>query len=288
MKVGNKVKVKSWEEILKTLDGKYQCRNLYKGSGLISFNKEGMSPYVDLIGTISEINKNTGNIRINFKEQDFTWWWWHPSWLELIPEELDIDKYCNPKWLIFCMIFQYLSGNCPNPSIFKYFSTPSKEQRGFNFVNFEYDFLNIQKGRVPFPDWPILNLPLDEAYVILEYCYKYETFKKDLEFFTRDVGNIIFRGFPWNSTPEGDDYWTNRYKYYQTLTSKEELKTVVAQTDIKYLETQIKTENYENKLQRKKSIVIRGTVPEGSITCGRKRKTSIAVGYLSNSVCIGG
>ena len=287
MKVGDKVKVKSWEEILKTLNKDFCCTNLNKDSGLVYFNKRDMSLYIDLTGTISEIDKSTGNIQIKFKERNCLFWW-HPSWLELIPEELDIDKNCNPKWLIFCMIFQYLSGNCPNPSIFKYFSTPIKRDGGFDFKDFEYDFINIQNGNVPFPDWPILNIPLNEAHVILEHCYKYGIGKKNLEFFTYDVNTIIFGGFPWNRTPEGGDYWDYQSKYYQGSISKEELKTTLTQTDIKYLETQIKTENYENKLQRKKSVVIRGTVPEGSVTCGRKRKTSIAVGYLSNSVCIGG
>lgn len=278
MKVGDKVKVKSREEILKTLNEDSSCRNLNKGSGSVYFNKKDMSSYVDLIGTISEIDKRTENVQIKFKEQNCIYYW-HPSWLELIPEELDVDKNCSSKWLIFCMIFQHLSGNCPNPSIFKHFSTPTKGNGGFNFFDFEYDFRNIREGRIPFPDWPILNIPLDEAYIILEHCYKYGESKKDLEFFTQDVSSIIYSGFIWINTPEEGTYWNDRYFYYKGITSKEESETVL---------TQIKTENYENKLQRKKSIIIRGTVPEGSITCGRKCKTSIAVGYLSNSVCIGG
>ena len=281
MKVGDKVKVKSWEEILKTLNKGYYCLEPCKDGEATYFNKEGMFQYVNLTGTISRIDRSTGNIEIKSKDWSCPWWW-HPCWLELIPEELDVDKDCSSKWLIFCMIFQYLSGNCPNPSIFKYLFTPTTEDGGFNFSRFKYDFLNIQKGNVPFPDWPILNIPLDEAYVILEHCYKYEINEKNLEFFTQDVSSIIRNGFPWNSTPEGVDYWDDRSKYYYVSTSKEELGT------LRNTITQIKTENYENKLQRKKSIVIRGTVPEGSITCGRKRKTSIAVGYLSNSVCIGG
>ena len=278
MKVGDKVKVKSWEEILKTLDENFSCINLNKDSGDIYFDKVNMFPYVDLTGTISEINERTRNIKIKFKERVCTWWW-HPSWLELIPEELDVDKDCSSKWLIFCMIFQYLSGNCPNPSIFKYMPTPAKKDGGFDFSDFRYDFIGLRKGNRIFPDWPILNIPLDEAYIILEHCYKYGESKKDLEFFTQDVSSIIYSGFIWINTPEEGTYWNDRYFYYKGITSKEESETVL---------TQIKTENYENKLQRKKSIIIRGTVPEGSITCGRKCKTSIAVGYLSNSVCIGG
>lgn len=286
MKVGDKVKIKSWEEISKTLNEECYCRKPCKDGKLIYFNKEGMLRYVNLTGTISEIHSN-GNITLKIKDRIYGWRW-HPSWLDLIPEELIVDKDCSSKWLIFCMILQYLSGNHPNPSIFKYFSTPRKEDGGFNFRDFEYDFLNIKKGNAPFPDWPILNLPLDEAYKILEHCYIYESCKKSLDFFTFEVSTIICGGFPWTSTPEGDDYWSYQYKYYEGSISKEKLEEVTKQIKSETLTTQIKTENYENKLQRKKSIVIRGTVPEGSITCGRKRKTSIAVGYLSNSVCIGG
>ena len=285
MKVGDKVKVKSWEEILKTLSKQYYCLKPCKDGEATYFNKEGMFQYLGLTGTISKIDKETGDVRIESKDW-YCDWWWHPSWLELISEELDVDKDCSSKWLIFCMIFQYLSGNCPNPSIFEYAYTPLKNERGFDFSDFEYDFISIFKERVPFPDWPILNLPLDEAYTILEHCYKYGASKKDLEFFTQDIKYIIFGGFQWNKTPEGENYWNYQLKYYQGSISKEKLE--ISLTQQKISTTQIKTENYENKLQRKKSIVIRGTVPEGSITCGRKRKTSIAVGYLSNSICIGG
>lgn len=286
MKVGDKVKIKSREEILKTLNDSYFCINPNKDGTNIYFNKDLMFDYVNLTGTISKISNNE-NVQIKFTDSTNTWWW-HPSWLDLIPEELIVDKDCSSKWLIFCMIFQYLSGNCPNPSIFKYLATPQQEDGGFNFGDFEYDFINIQKGNAPFPDWPILNLPLDEAYKILEHCYIYESCKKSLDFFTSEVSTIICGGFPWESTPERGDYWSYQYKYYEGSISKEKLEEVTKQIKSETLTTQIKTENYENKLQRKKSIVIRGTVPEGSITCGRKRKTSIAVGYLSNSVCIGG
>lgn len=274
MKVGDKVRVKSWEEILKTVDDKYYSINLDKCGGRIYFDRDSMYQYTSLTGTISNIDNYTGNVQIKFSKDCSRYW--HPCWLDLIPEKLTVDKNCSSRWLIFCMILQYLSGNCPNPSIFKYMFTPHRESGGFDFSDFKYDFINLQEGNIPFPDWPILNLPLDEAYTILEHCYTYGSSKKDLEFFTDDISTIIFCGFLWANTPEGDIYWNSRLVNYKYPTSEEKL------------ETQIKIENYENKLQRKKSIVIRGTVPEGSITCGRKRKTSIAVGYLSNSVCIGG
>lgn len=41
-----------------------------------------------------------------------------------------------------------------------------------------------------------------------------------------------------------------------------------------------KEEKYENQFQRKKACVKRGTRPEGSTVCGRRGKTSVAVGHL--------
>lgn len=203
MKVGDKVRVKSWEEILKTVDDKYNSINLDKCGRRIHFDRDSMYQYTSLTGTISNIDNYTGNVQIKFSKDCPIYW--HPSWLDLIPEKLTVDKNCSSRWLIFCMILQYLSGNCPNPSIFKYMFTPHKESGGFDFFDFKYNFINLQKGNIPFPDWPILNLPLDEAYVILEHCYTYGT-KKDLGFFTNDISTIILCGFPWDNTPEGDIY----------------------------------------------------------------------------------
>lgn len=285
MKVGDKVKVKSWEEILKTLNKEYYCLKPCKDGQLTYFSRNSMLRYLGFIGTISEIHPN-GNIQLKIKDQICDWWW-HSCWLDLIPKELDVDKDCSSKWLIFCMIFQYLSGNCPNPSIFKYFTTPSKNDGGFNYVDFEYDFLDIQSKKIPFPDWPILNLPLDEAYKILEHCYKYGNTKKNLEFFTQNVGSIVFAGFLWENTPEGHDYWNYKCAYYKGIISREKLEEYIKPTKSEILTTQIKTKNYEIKLQEKRGIILRGTVPKGNKQSSGKYETSIVSRPLGYTVCSG-
>ena len=281
MKVGDKVKVKSWEGILKTLDGEYYCQKPCKNGDKIYFNGDNMFQYVNLIGIISSIDNNTGNVLIKFTNQPSSWWW-HPSWLELISEESDVAKDYNPKWLIFCMIFQYLSGNCPNPHIFKDKFTPTKINGGFDFIEFKYDFVNIQWEKVSFPDWPILNIPVDEAHTILEHCYKYGESNKTLEFFTRDVSTIVYSGFLWENTPEGDEYWSN---YNKAINLKVKLEKSLTQQKIST--TQIKTKNYEIKLQEKRGIILRGTVPEGNKQSSRKYEASIVSRPLGYAVCSG-
>lgn len=285
MKIGDKVKVKSWEKILKTLNKEYYCIYPGKDGQLTYFSRSSMSRYLNFTGVISEIHPN-GNIKLKITDQICDWWW-HPCWLDLIPEELTIDKDCSSEWLIFCMIFQYLSGNCPNPSIFKYLTTPPKENGGFTYIDFEYDFIGIQKGNIPFPDWPILNIPLDEAYKILEHCYKYGKIKENIKFFTQSVGSIVFTGFLWGVTPEGRAYWQDYHAYYAGTISRERLEESIKPTKSEILTTQIKTKNYEIKLQEKRGIILRGTVPKGNKQSSGKYETSIVSRPLGYTVCSG-
>ena len=127
----------------------------------------------------------------------------------------------------------------------------------------------------PLPNWPILTLDIDFAELILTRIYEYSICEICLSTFTKSIDCII-NCINWCETPEGFDFWNTKFEYYYS------------NTDSKTLKQPNKKENHEIKLQRKKSTVIRGTVPEGSITRGRKRKVTITVGYLSNSVCIGG
>lgn len=76
--------------------------------------------------------------------------------------------------------------------------------------------------------------------------------------------------FNWAKTPQGEQFWNN-----------------INQGDYSVFTSSIKTDKNEIKLQRKESTVIRGAVPEGCILCGKKGKSSIAVGPLSFRKCIG-
>lgn len=76
MKVGDKVRVKSWEEILKTVDDKYNCINLSKDGARIHFDRDSMYQYTNLTGTISNIDNVTGNVQIKFSKDCPRYW--HP------------------------------------------------------------------------------------------------------------------------------------------------------------------------------------------------------------------
>ena len=185
----------------------------------------------------------------------------------------EVKSVFSEKRLIFFMCLQLLSGNRPDKSIFKD-RVPFQFEGGFDWTEFREELL-IESVTSFLPDWPILTLDIDFAELILTRSYEYPIGQIDLDVFTKPVHYII-DSIEWSNTPEGYDFWDMKWAYYKSNTDSETLKQPN------------KTENHEIKLQRKKSTVIRGTVPEGSITRGRKRKVTITVGYLSNSVCIGG
>lgn len=280
MKVGDTVKVKSREEILKTLDKDYRCIHPNKDeSHHINFN-DLMFNYTGLIGTISKIDDTTGNVQIKFTNQTASWWW-HPSWLELIPEELDYlnDGSIEQRSLCLALIRQVMSGNELDVEYLRSYNNsafPPKEHNGFYYNDYPQDewVFNTRIAK-NIPDWPCLNLKPE----ILEEAIKNCLTQYDLQHFKKHIGRNISAWFVFSNTKKRD-FWNKVARILDTAHLE-----LVKDTNIKQ---PYKTKENENKLQRKKSIVIRGTVPEGSIACGRKRKTSIAVGYLSNSVCIGG
>ena len=274
MKVGDKVKVKSWEEILKTLNKGYNCLESCK-DGEATYFKESMFQYVNLIGTISKIDKGTGNIEIKSKDWSCPWWW-HPSWLELIPEESDYlnDGSIEQRSLCLALIRQAMSGNEPNLNIF----TPNepcnaKDAGGFYYADFPEDswFRTIAKN---FPNWPCLKLKPE----ILEEAIKNCLSQHDLPYFKECVKENINRWFVFNYT-EKPDFW---YKVVYTLGTIP-LETV-KNTNI---EQPIKEQKNEIKFQRRKSTVLRGTVPEGSQQSSGKCKATTCSGHLSYQVCSG-
>ena len=257
-KVGDEVTIKSWEEIKATLDDK----NDYKKDS-IAFTS---SMYNDLGKTYKITNIITAR---KYPRYLINNWGYVEDWIK--PKE--VESVFSEMHLIFFMCLQFLSGNRPDKSIFKN-RIPFKDEGGFNWVEFNEE-LSIPDITSPLPNWPILTLDIDFAELILTRIYEYPLGQIDLDVFTKPV-NYIIDNIDWSNTPEGFDFWDAKWAYYNS------------NTDSKTLKQPNKTENHEIKLQRKKSTVIKGTVPEGSITRGRKCKVTITVGYLSNSVCIGG
>lgn len=255
-KVGDEVTIKSWEEIKVTLDDAS-----YYIKGTIGFTG-AMHKDLEKTYKIKDINSNTKYPRYLIND-----WWYVEDWIK--PKK--VASVFTKKHLILFMCLQLLSGNRPDKSIFTD-RVPYKHEGGFNPAYFIKE-LHMKFITGPLPDWPIFTLDIDFAELMLTRIYEYPIGLIDLKNFTGSIPFII-GSIEWSNTPEGYDFWNARWEYYNSDTYSKTLKQPN------------KKENHEIKLQRKKSTVIRGTVPEGSITRGRKRKVTITVGYLSNTICI--
>lgn len=263
-KVGDWVRIKAQSEIKQTLDKdanyKYDTQLVF-----VSYMKN----YCGKVCKITDICSKTKHLRYQINNE----YWFVEDWFEFISTS---SKFSD-KTLILCMCLQLLSGNRPNVQIFKD-SVPFKTEGGFNWYEFQNQ-LSMELITDPTPNWPILTLDLEFAELLLTRMYKYPFSSLiDIDKFKKSIGDLIDE-INWTETPEGFQFWNEKCQYYDSISDSEILK---------HQEQPYKTKNHEIKLQRKKSTVIRGTVPEGSITRGRKRKVTITVGHLSNSVCIGG
>lgn len=261
-KVGDEVTIKSWEEIKETLDDS----NNYKG---------------DTISFVADMHKDLGKTYkidqiengLKYTRYQLNYWWYVEDWIK--PKETK-SRFSN-KHLIFYMCLQLLSGNKPNYRMFKD-RIPFKDEGGFDWHEFA-DKLSMNFATQPCPNWSILTLDIDFAQLLLTRLYECPFFSLiDIDEFKKPIA-LLIDDINWVQTPEGFQFWDKKCQYYKSKSDSEILTNQ---------EQSYKTENHEIKLQRKKSTVIRGTVPEGSITRGRKRKVAITVGHLSNAVCIGG
>lgn len=278
MKVGDKVRVKSKEEILKTLNKDYRCIHPNKDESHINFN-DLMFDYTDLIGTISKIANTTGNIQIKFTNQTSSLWW-HPSWLELIPEEAAYlnDGSIEQRSLCLALIRQVMSGNKPDVECLRNYTNsafPDKAHEGFNYWDYLQDeWRSSTRVAENIPDWPCLNLKPE----ILEEAIKNCLTQCGLQWFKAYIEHNINSWFVFSNT-EKCDFWRKVAKTLDT-THLEPIKDT-------NIEQPYKTKENEIKFQRRKSIVIRGTVPEGNQQSSGKCKTATCCGHLGYQVCSG-
>ena len=278
MKVGDKVRVKSKEEILKTLNKDYRCTHPNKDESHINFN-DLMFDYTNLIGTISKIANTTGNVQIRFTNQT-SLWWWHPSWLELIPEESDYlnDGSIEQRSLCLALVRQVMSGNKPDVDYLRHYRNqafPSEIHNGFSYNHYLQDkWKTDTKIAKNIPDWPCLNLKPE----ILEEAIRTCLSQHDLKYFKGGVDRNISAWFIFNDT-EKPGFW---YKVTRILSDHNPV--ISKDTNI---EQPYKTKENEIKFQRRKSTVIRGTLPEGNQQSSGKRKATTCSGHLSYQVCSG-
>lgn len=88
--------------------------------------------------------------------------------------------------------------------------------------------------------------------------------------------------FDWSKTPEGDMFWRKVYNEHYCGLSK-----TYTETKIRITKNNKTSINNEDQLQRAKSIVCGGDVPEGDILYGKKSKSSVTSGSLSFRKCLG-
>lgn len=88
--------------------------------------------------------------------------------------------------------------------------------------------------------------------------------------------------FDWSKTPEGDMFWRKVYNEHYCGLSK-----TYTETKIRITKNNKTSINNEDQLQRTKSIVRGGDVPEGDILYGKKSKSSVTSGSLSFRKCLG-
>ena len=268
LKPGSKVRVKSLIDIEKTLDKYRCCRDVWFAPSM----KKHCEKEFKIKEYISENN--------TFVFNDVSWKWC-PEWFEVITnpqEDFLNDGSVEERSLCFALIRQTMSGNTPDLSIFTPHTNCScKSYGGFNYQDFTQDewYHTIAKN---IPDWPCIKLKpkiLEEA---IENCL----FQYGLEYFNEHVDDSLTCWFVFSLTGQGQKYWENITKVLDNwITAIEPSNTLNDKINL------AKTENYENRFQKRKSTIIKGSVPKGSKICSRKYQTSITVGYLSYRKCVG-
>lgn len=264
LKIGTKVKVKSKEEIDKTLDGDSHCGTVYFDPNMYAFCGQSLTltAYFD-------------NGSYSTKE---TFYNWRPEWFDVVPEleslfEDDIwSGTFEDKILNLAMLHQVESGNAVNLSLLKkyvedhsYF--PSDEDDGFSYSDYpdEYWIFGKPECTNP-PNYKWLNLKPGIVEKIIKEVVNQNAIDK-LKQYPEDSN----AWFLWISSNEGANFWSNFHKKYQSNT-KQNL-----------------TQNERNqiKLQRKKTFIRVGTVPEGCRVHGKRCKASVRCRYLSYSARVG-
>lgn len=254
---GTIIKIKSATKINETLNANKCCKK-------VVFVQD-MYAYCGCVCSITGYNHNN---TYTVKEFGPHIWNWLPEWFDVIDAPNGFWNNGSKKQRSLCLALyrQALSGNIPwieklgqDAPTFKI-----REKGGFNYISFLEDDWGNGKIAGSLPDWKWLDINpriLERALVILYNA------RADFKILERN--------------PNSPELW------FDGLIMTESDSTFVTDFINKYLGKPIKTIEHENQLQRKKSNLVRGTVPERNIICGRKRKASVSIGHLSNKICSG-
>ena len=262
--IGTKVRIKSWEEIQETLDKEDKCNGLY-------FNPE-MKNYC---GTVSKVlSQGTNRYLLNTAKRFF----WVSEWFNVVTESDCLnDGSIEQRSLCLALIRQTMLGNKPDVEHLWHYSKaafPNKIHRGFFYDDYPQDrWIYDTRIAENIPDWPCLNLKPE----ILEEAIKNCLSQHDLHFFKEYVEDNINCWFIFNKTKK-PDFW---------FEVAEVLKHNPGTSKDTNIEKPYKIKENEIKFQRRKSTILRGTVPEGSQQSSGKCKATTCCGYLSYQVCSG-
>lgn len=260
---GTKVRVKSKEEINKTLDGDSSC-------GSVFFNN---SMYV-FCGQILTLTTHFGNGAYAVKE---TFYNWRPEWFDIISEDtVESDIWSDdPKdvFLNLAMLHQIESGNPLDLFLLvEDLTTPAfsnKSGGGFNYANYPAEKWEsgTHECKNP-PDYKWLELKPTIVEKILKACIEQKTLNK-----LHAKPDNPESWFVWSDAKEGRSYWSNFNKTYK--------QSLQNSTNI------IQNERNQIKLQRKKTSIRVGAVPEGHRVHGKGCKASVRCRHLSYSARVG-
>lgn len=265
---GTIIKIKSATEIDKTLNANKRCKKVYFISDMYQY-----------CGYEYRIKAHNSNGTYRVREEGPNHWNWLPEWFDIIKvskQNCLNDGSIEQRSLCLALCRQVMSGNQPYLPIFKpHDSCNTKNYGGFDYDDFPEDewYLTTAKN---FPDWPCLKLKPEILETALKHSFKYRPTT-----FSDFLSQPISRWFQWDKTPEGQKYWQ------EVNNAILDSNIILNTTEITLNKSIKKEEKHENQLQRKKSDLVRGTVPEGNIICGRKRKASVSIGHLSNKICSG-
>ena len=262
---GTKVRVKSKEEVNKTLNSDNACNGVIFNHAMYAFCGRTLT----LTGCFDNGAYVTEESIYN----------WRPEWFDVIG---DHECFSDGIWsgtikdqmLNLAMLHQVESGNNLDRALLeedidyvKSFS--NKLGGGFNYS--DYSLEEWQKGRVwcanP-PNYKWLNLKPEFVERIILRAKSEGLLSRLIE----HPNNPVY-WFTWSKTPEGSKYWKDFNILYtqdsQTLTNT--------------------TQNERNqiKLQRKKTSIRVGTVPEGCRVHGKRCKTSVRSRHLSYTARVG-
>ena len=262
---GTKVKIKSREEINKTLDGDNTC------NGVI-FNHD---MYV-LCGQTLTLTAYLANGAYFVKESFYSW---RPEWFDVIETYEDLQDgiwsgTLEDKMLNLAMHHQVESGKDLNVSILEKrismnTAFPAKWEGGFN-----YDDYSLEKWKPghwwceSLPDYKWLNL---KPKIVEKIILRAKSENQLYELIENPSNSLNW--FTWKDAPEGSKYWRNFNKLYTQ--------------DVQTLTNTTQNDRNQIKLQRKKTSITVGTVPEGCRVHGKRCKTSVRSRRLSYTARIG-